>query len=95
MLCSNPEFFVMDRNEPRAVSVASRAMPRELKTFRRGYLVRHWCALTIALVTLFASVGASAEMRVTRLDEQRQFADIDLSGEITQAVVFGSFLRFL
>jgi hypothetical protein len=49
--------------------------------------VRHWCALTIALVTLFASVGACAEVLVTRLDEQFRWADIDLSGEITQADV--------
>lgn len=42
--------------------------------------MRHCFALSIALITLFASVGASAEVRVTRLDEQGRFADIDLSG---------------
>lgn len=48
--------------------------------------MRLWCVLTILLLTLFEA-GASAEVRVTRLDEKLRFADVDLSGKITQADV--------
>jgi hypothetical protein len=39
------------------------------------------------LVALVASVGATAEVRLSRLDDKERFADIDLQGEITNADV--------
>jgi hypothetical protein len=36
--------------------------------------MRLWCVLRILLLTLFEA-GASAEVRVTRLDEKLRFAD--------------------
>jgi hypothetical protein len=41
----------------------------------------------VLLGALFASVGASADVRVSRLDDKGRFADVDLQGEITHTDV--------